>query len=70
MVRVGQVVEHGQVDGENAHGGATDGQRGHDVWHGRRGCPAEPEQADGHEGGFNAREVQSALGCRGQEFPS
>ena len=65
VVRVREVVEHGEVDGEDAHGGAGDGQGGQDpVQRGERG-PAEPEEADGHEGAFDAAEVQPAFGRRG-----
>lgn len=66
VVGIGQVVEGGQVDGEDAHGGTAQGQHGHDPRHGRERRPAEPEQADGHEGGLDAGEEQARLGGAGQ----
>lgn len=70
MIRIGKVVEDGQVDGEDTHGRASDGQCGHDEWDRGVGCPAEPEEADGHEGGFDAGEVQSCFGGCGEEVVS
>lgn len=66
MVRISQVVECRQVDGEDAHRGAADGQRGHDPGDGGEGGPAEPEEADGEEDGFDADEVQAAFGGGGE----
>lgn len=62
MVHVRQVIEDGKVDGEDAHGGAPDAQRGHDPRDVREGGPAEPEEARGHEDGFEADEVEAGFG--------
>lgn len=68
MVRIGEVVEGGEVDAEDADGGDGDGDGGRDPMHACEARPAEHEEADGHEGALDAREVQPALG-RGGEFP-
>lgn len=67
MVRISQVVEDGEIDGEDAHGGAPDCDCRADpvdVW---EGGPAEPEQADGHEDAFEADEVEARFGGAGEE---
>ena len=62
MVGIGEVIEDGEVDGENTHGGTGDGQGRQDPMLGGERSPAEPEEADGHEGALDAAEVQSTFG--------
>lgn len=59
MVDVGEIVEHSQVDGEDADLGAAESENWHDGGDGREGCPAEPEETDGQQSAFDAGEVQS-----------
>lgn len=62
MVRVREVVEHAEVDGEDANRGDAHGDaRHHPVDAGRAG-PPEHEQPDGHARALDARKVQPALG--------
>lgn len=70
VIGVRQIVEDSQVDGEDAHGRTAHPQRRHDVRDARIGGPAKPEQANGHERGFNAGKVQPAFCRGGEEFPS
>lgn len=46
MIHVGQVVEDGEVDGEDAHLRTPQRHDGGDPMHAREGRPAEPEKAD------------------------
>lgn len=46
MINISEVVEGGEVDGEDAHRSAPDGQRGHDPGNGRKLGPAKPEKAN------------------------
>ena len=65
VVRVGEVVEDGEVDGEDADGGECDGDGRHDPMDAGCGRPTKHEQADGHECALHARKVQAALWVRG-----
>lgn len=65
MVRIRQEIEHGEVDGEDAHGGATHRERRHDPVDPRERGPAEPEQADGHQRALDAAEVEPPFGAAG-----
>lgn len=62
MVRVGKVVERGQVDGKDTHGGATQGERRYNPWNGRVGGPSKPKQTGRHENGLDAGKVKPAFG--------
>lgn len=68
MVRIGQVVERSQVDGEDAHCGTANGQSGRDPVDGGERGPAKPEETDGEENRLDADEVETAFGGGG-EFP-
>lgn len=63
VVRIGQEIEHGEVDGEDAHCGATHRDRRHDPVDLRERSPAEPEQADGHQRALDAAEVEPPFGA-------
>ncbi len=67
MIRISQVGEDGEVDGENAHSGAPNCDcRAYPV-NVRVGGPAEPEEADGHEDALDADEVKARFGRVGEE---
>ena len=60
-VGVGEVVEHGEIDGEDAEGDAADGEGWDDpVDRGKLG-PAEPEEPDGEERALEACGVETAF---------
>lgn len=61
MIRVGKVVERGQIDGKDTHSGTTQGEGWYDPWYGRVGRPSKPEQTDGHEDRFDAGEVETTF---------
>lgn len=65
MVRIRQVVEGSQVNGEDAHRRTAQGQGGHDPWNRRVRRPSEPEQPGWHEDGLDADECEAALGGAG-----
>ena len=72
VVDVGEVVENGEVDGEDADLGAGEGEDGDDPGDGLGGGrrrPAEPEEAERQEGGLDACKVQAALRGGGQFRP-
>ena len=70
MVRIRKVVERGQVDGKDTHGGASHGQCGYDIWDGGVGCPTEPKETDRHKSRFDTGEIKSSLRCWREEFKS
>ena len=62
VVGVGKVVEGGEIDGVDAHGGAADGESGHDPRDRGELGPSEPEEAEGEEGRFETSEVETRFG--------
>ena len=62
MIRVREVVEDGEVDGKDSHGGTADGDCGNDPMGCRERRPTEPEQADWEEGAFYAGEIEPSFG--------
>jgi hypothetical protein len=66
MVRIRQIVKHGQVDRIDAHRGTSHRHGRHNPWDVRELRPAQPEEADRQEGALDAGEVEAALrGCGG-----
>lgn len=70
MVDVGQVVEDGEVDDEDAHLGDADRHNGRDPVDGRVGRPAEPEQAHGQQRRLEAGKIQPAFRAGGEFGPA
>ncbi|KAK5215732.1 hypothetical protein LTR72_011219 [Exophiala xenobiotica] len=60
MIDVGQVIEDGEVDDENAHLGAAEGQDGRDPRHAREHRPSKPE-THRQQCGLEASKVEPAL---------
>lgn len=69
MVHVGQVIEHGEIDDEDAHLGATQRQHGRDPVHARERGPSEPKEPDRQQRGLETGKIQPALGGRGEFRP-
>lgn len=65
-IGISEVVKHRQVDREDADGRAANCTHRRDPVHAAELGPAEPEEADGQEDGFDAGEVEAALGGGGQ----
>lgn len=63
MICVRQVVEHAEIDGENADSSNAHSDSWYNPMNARCTCPAEHEQANGHARAFDASKVQAALGC-------
>jgi len=65
VIRVREVVEHGQVDGEDPDGGYAHRDGRDDPRDGRERCPPEPEHSDGEETTQRAGAVKASFGPGG-----
>lgn len=62
MIRVREVIEDGEIDGKDSHGGTADGDCGDDPVRCRERRPTEPEQPNREKGTFYAGEIESSFG--------
>ncbi len=69
VVNVCEVVEDGEVDGEDANLGTAESKDGNDGRDCRERSPAKPEESDGKQGAFDACEIQPSFWRLG-DFPT